>query len=161
MKTFAYNPTAGHVAFFGFMSELKDPRDYPKSLCLLQGIDTVLYIVTAVVIYVFAGPNVTSPALGSAGPMIAKIAYGIALPTVSRNRSSKTLELKLTYSRSSSVESSTATSPANSCTCGFSATATACTVAISWPPAPGWSLCWFCGSWHGLSPRPFLSSTIS
>ncbi|RAH77147.1 amino acid transporter [Aspergillus japonicus CBS 114.51] len=73
---------SGHVAFFGFMSELKDPRDYPKSLCLLQGIDTVLYIVTAVVIYVFAGPNVTSPALGSAGPMIAKIAYGIALPTI-------------------------------------------------------------------------------
>ncbi|PYH49809.1 uncharacterized protein BP01DRAFT_331266 [Aspergillus saccharolyticus JOP 1030-1] len=73
---------SGHVAFFGFMSELKDPRDYPKSLCLLQGIDTVLYIVTAVVIYVFAGPNVTSPALGSAGPMIAKISYGIALPTI-------------------------------------------------------------------------------
>ena len=64
------------------MSELKDHREYPKALCLLQSIDTVLYIVTSVVIYIYAGPNVTSPALGSASPLVAKIAYGIALPTV-------------------------------------------------------------------------------
>ncbi|PYI11885.1 hypothetical protein BO78DRAFT_457170 [Aspergillus sclerotiicarbonarius CBS 121057] len=73
---------SGHVAFFGFMSELKDHREYPKALCLLQSIDTILYIVTSVVIYIYAGPNVTSPALGSASPLVAKIAYGIALPTI-------------------------------------------------------------------------------
>ncbi|KAL2826325.1 transmembrane amino acid transporter protein-domain-containing protein [Aspergillus cavernicola] len=73
---------SGHVAFFGFISELKDPKEYPKSLFLLQGIDTVLYIVSAVVIYCYAGPDVTSPALGSASPLIGKIAYGIALPTI-------------------------------------------------------------------------------
>ncbi|KAL3481377.1 transmembrane amino acid transporter protein-domain-containing protein [Aspergillus californicus] len=73
---------SGHVAFFGFISELKDPKEYPKSLFLLQGIDTILYIVSAVVIYCYAGPNVTSPALGSASPIIGKIAYGIALPTI-------------------------------------------------------------------------------
>lgn len=42
-----------------------------------------LYIVAAVVIYRFAGADVTSPALGSAGPLISRIAYGVALPTVS------------------------------------------------------------------------------
>ncbi|KAL4865084.1 hypothetical protein BDV12DRAFT_175146 [Aspergillus spectabilis] len=73
---------SGHVAFFGFISELKDPKEYPKSLFLLQGIDTVLYIVSAVVIYCYAGPDVTSPALGSSSPIIGKIAYGIALPTI-------------------------------------------------------------------------------
>ncbi|KAF9884236.1 hypothetical protein FE257_001968 [Aspergillus nanangensis] len=73
---------SGHVAFFGFMSELKDPREYPKSLFLLQGIDICLYIVTAVVIYCYAGQDVTSPALGSASPVVAKVAYGIALPTI-------------------------------------------------------------------------------
>ncbi|GFF51713.1 N amino acid transport system protein [Aspergillus udagawae] len=74
--------TAGHVAFFGFMAELKNPRDYPKSLFLLQGIDTCLYIVAAVVIYCYAGDDVTSPALGSASETVKKVAYGIALPTI-------------------------------------------------------------------------------
>lgn len=41
-----------------------------------------LYIVAAVVIYRYAGADVTSPALGSAGPLVARIAYGVALPTV-------------------------------------------------------------------------------
>ncbi|PKY05770.1 amino acid transporter [Aspergillus campestris IBT 28561] len=72
----------GHVAFFGFMSELKDPREYPKALFLLQGTDICLYIVTAVVIYCYAGDNVASPALGSATPIVRKVAYGIALPTI-------------------------------------------------------------------------------
>ncbi|CAK46520.1 hypothetical protein AnigIFM60653_008987 [Aspergillus niger] len=73
---------SGHVAFFGFMSELKDHREYPKALCLLQGLDTILYLVTSVVIYIYAGPNVTSPALGSASELVGKVAYGIALPTI-------------------------------------------------------------------------------
>ena len=75
------------------MAELKDPKDYPKSLCLLQGIDLVLYMVASVVIYCYAGQDVTSPALGSASPIVRKVAYGIALPTVSvpRNHSRKLL----------------------------------------------------------------------
>jgi hypothetical protein len=76
---FAY---AGHVAFFGFISELKDARQYPKALFILQASDMTLYIVAAVVIYNFAGKNVTSPALDSASPLIRKIAYGLAIPTV-------------------------------------------------------------------------------
>ncbi|EAW09004.1 amino acid transporter [Aspergillus clavatus NRRL 1] len=73
---------SGHVAFFGFMAELKNPRDYPKSLFLLQGLDTCLYIVAAVVIYCYTGDGVTSPALGSASPVVRKVAYGVALPTI-------------------------------------------------------------------------------
>ncbi|KAJ5306761.1 hypothetical protein PENANT_c003G04165 [Penicillium antarcticum] len=72
----------GHAAFFGLMAELKNPRDFTKSLCLLQGIDMALYIIAAVVIYRYAGADVTSPALGSASPVVAKVAYGIALPTI-------------------------------------------------------------------------------
>lgn len=41
-----------------------------------------LYIIASVVIYRYVGLEVTSPALGSAGPLIARIAYGVALPTV-------------------------------------------------------------------------------
>jgi hypothetical protein len=72
----------GHAAFFGLMAELKNPADFTKSLCLLQGIDMALYIMAAVVIYRYAGADVTSPALGSASPIVAKVAYGIALPTI-------------------------------------------------------------------------------
>lgn len=64
------------------IAELKNPRDFPKALCLLQCVDISIYLVAAVVIYVYAGADVASPALGSASPLIAKIAYGVALPTV-------------------------------------------------------------------------------
>jgi len=64
------------------MAELQDPRDFPKALALLQGIDITLYIITAVVIYLYAGDDVASPALGSASPIVSKIAYGVGLPTV-------------------------------------------------------------------------------
>jgi hypothetical protein len=34
------------------------------------------------VIYYYAGPLVASPALGSASPLVSKICFGIALPTI-------------------------------------------------------------------------------
>ncbi|KAJ5458983.1 hypothetical protein N7530_010927 [Penicillium desertorum] len=71
-----------HNTFFTFMAELKDPKDFPKALALLQSIDMTLYIVAAVVIYRYTGADVASPALGSAGLLISRIAYGIALPTI-------------------------------------------------------------------------------
>jgi hypothetical protein len=40
------------------------------------------YTVISVVIYYYAGPLVASPALGSASPLVTKVAFGIALPTI-------------------------------------------------------------------------------
>ena len=77
---FAY---AGHVSFFSFISEFKDPTQYPKALYLLQATDTTMYIIVAVVVYRYAGDEVSSPALGSTGNIVRKVSYGIALPTVS------------------------------------------------------------------------------
>lgn len=68
------------------MSEMKKPEDYPKALFLLQGSNTTLYAISAAVIYRFGGRGVSSPALGSTGPTLGKVAYGVALPTVSRRR---------------------------------------------------------------------------
>ncbi|CRG83253.1 N amino acid transport system protein [Talaromyces islandicus] len=76
---FAY---ASHNAFFTFIAELSDPREFPKALALLQSVDISLYVVASVVIYYYAGVDVTSPAIGSAGAVAAKIAYGISLPTI-------------------------------------------------------------------------------
>ena len=73
---------SGHVAFFSFISELKHPEQYPKALFLLQGVDTSMYLIVAVVTYRYAGTSVASPALGSTSPLLQKIAYGIAIPTI-------------------------------------------------------------------------------
>ena len=70
------------MAFFGFISELKNPKEFPKALALLQVCDITMYIVSAVVIYCYGGIGVASPALGAAGHVVKKIAYGIAIPTV-------------------------------------------------------------------------------
>lgn len=76
---FAY---AGHVAFFTLFSELKELKDFPKALALLQMSEMVLYTVASIVIYAYVGPTVNSPALNSSGQLFRKISYAIALPTV-------------------------------------------------------------------------------
>ncbi|TCD70291.1 hypothetical protein EIP91_004192 [Steccherinum ochraceum] len=76
---FAY---AGHVAFFTFISEMRQPADFPKALFALQLADTTLYLIVGIVVYAFVGDAAVSPALGNTGITLRKIAYGIALPTI-------------------------------------------------------------------------------
>ncbi|KAK5223745.1 hypothetical protein LTR99_007769 [Exophiala xenobiotica] len=76
---FAY---AGHVAFFSFISEMRNPGDFPKALVLLQVTDTAMYFLVAMVVYAYGGDKVDSPALGSAGTLIGKVAWGLAIPTI-------------------------------------------------------------------------------
>jgi amino acid permease len=74
---------SGHSCFFSIMSELKQPNDWPKALMLLQICDTTLYLVVSVVIYIYVGPNVPSPALSAAGSVVMrKVIWGIAIPTI-------------------------------------------------------------------------------
>lgn len=72
-----------HSCFFEVISELRVKTDWPKALAMLQVVDTSLYIVAAVVIYVYVGPDVPSPALSAASSSVMrKIIWGIALPTI-------------------------------------------------------------------------------
>lgn len=71
---------AGTPAFFNIVAEMRDPRLYNRSLAICQSIITVVFIVVGSVVYFYCGSYVSSPALGSAGPTIKKISYGIALP---------------------------------------------------------------------------------
>lgn len=48
----------------------------------MQIMSTCFYCVTGVVIYYYAGPEVLSPALGSATPIVRKVAFGLAAPTI-------------------------------------------------------------------------------
>lgn len=48
----------------------------------MQGFMTPFYIVTSVLIYYYCGPEVPSPSLTAAARIVAKVAYGIACPTI-------------------------------------------------------------------------------
>ncbi|KAH6953801.1 transmembrane amino acid transporter protein-domain-containing protein [Ilyonectria sp. MPI-CAGE-AT-0026] len=56
------------------------PNYYTRSLVLCQTVISACYIAIGCVVYYFCGSYVASPALGSAGILIKKVSYGIALP---------------------------------------------------------------------------------
>ncbi|KAJ4377066.1 hypothetical protein N0V86_006507 [Didymella sp. IMI 355093] len=74
---FAY---AGTPAFFNIASEMREPRHYTRALIVCQTTMTAVYVAIGVVVYYFCGSYVSSPALGSAGHIMKKVCYGIALP---------------------------------------------------------------------------------
>ncbi|KAJ2970377.1 hypothetical protein NQ176_g8215 [Zarea fungicola] len=74
---------SSHSCFFGVIGEFQKPEDWPKALALLQIADTSLYLVAAIVIYYYIGPNVPSPALSAAGSeVMRKAIWGVAIPTI-------------------------------------------------------------------------------
>ncbi|KAJ7919166.1 transmembrane amino acid transporter protein-domain-containing protein [Mycena leptocephala] len=73
---FAY---AGHFMFFILISEMKQPADAMKAAWCLQGFSTLFYTIFAVVVYVYIGNTVASPALLSLPESWAKASFGIAL----------------------------------------------------------------------------------
>jgi len=76
---FAYAATP---TYFGIVSEMRDPRSYKKAMCLSMLGLWVVYTVIGVVVYYFCGQFVSSPALGSAGILMKKVCYGIAIPAL-------------------------------------------------------------------------------
>ncbi|KAF2689833.1 N amino acid transport system protein [Lentithecium fluviatile CBS 122367] len=70
------------ICQFSFMSEMHTPADYVKSIWALGLIEIFIYTMTGALIYAFVGQDVKSPALLSAGPTVARIAFGVALPVI-------------------------------------------------------------------------------
>ncbi|KAG9187418.1 hypothetical protein G6011_05289 [Alternaria panax] len=70
---------AGTSAFLPVMSEMRNPREYSKAVNWCMGIVTAAYLSFSLVVYKWCGKWVASPSLGSAGPMVKKISYGIGL----------------------------------------------------------------------------------
>lgn len=77
--TFAF---AGHFMFFVIISEMKRPQDAMKAAYALQIFATSFYVVFAVVMYVYIGPTVASPAFSSLPPRWQKAAFGLLLPNL-------------------------------------------------------------------------------
>lgn len=59
---------------------MRDPRHYTRSLMVCQTVVTITYCIVGIVMYYYCGSYVATPAPGSAGPLVKKVAYGIALP---------------------------------------------------------------------------------
>jgi amino acid transporter len=74
---------AGTQSFLSVMAEMRDAsRDFPPALYMQKSFEVVVYIIVACVIYGLSGDAVTSPALGSAAIIPAKVAYGVLIPSV-------------------------------------------------------------------------------
>lgn len=67
---------------FSFMDEMHTPKDFVKSIWALGIIEIIIYTMTGALVYAFVGQDVSSPALTSAGDLLSKVAYGLALPVI-------------------------------------------------------------------------------
>ena len=70
----------GTPSFFSIAAEMRDPRQYTRSLLICQSVVTAVYLAIGCVVYYYCGSYVASPAHGSAGRTVKKISYGFALP---------------------------------------------------------------------------------
>ncbi|TXT13754.1 hypothetical protein VHUM_01121 [Vanrija humicola] len=72
--------SASSPIYYGIISEMRDPRKYPKAMYPCYAFLTAVYLIIGSVVYYFCGQYVANPALGSAGLLLKKICYGLALP---------------------------------------------------------------------------------
>ncbi|GAA5820484.1 hypothetical protein JCM3770_005547 [Rhodotorula araucariae] len=72
----------GTSSFLPIASEMRNPRDYPKAVIIGQSFVTAVYFIVALVVYLYAGQYVASPALGTAGALIKRVAFGLSLPGI-------------------------------------------------------------------------------
>jgi hypothetical protein len=71
--------SAGTSAFLPVISEMRQPKDFNKALYTCMAIVQAAYLSFSLVVYKWCGQWVASPSLGSAGPTIKKVSYGIGL----------------------------------------------------------------------------------
>ncbi|KAK8051776.1 Amino acid transporter- transmembrane [Apiospora rasikravindrae] len=71
--------SAGSSSFLPVISEMRQPRDFKMAVYACMAIVLSCYLSFAVVVYAWCGKWVSNPALGSAGDLIKKVSYGVAL----------------------------------------------------------------------------------
>lgn len=69
-------------AYLPVMAEMHTPQDFHRSLVILVVLSTVLYLIVGCVMNYNLGQYSKSPSLGSLSPMMVKVSYGLALPTI-------------------------------------------------------------------------------
>jgi ammonia channel protein AmtB len=59
---------------------MKDPRQFSRMMVISIIFLTVVYLIIGSIVYTYCGTFVATPALGSAGSVMKKVCYGIAIP---------------------------------------------------------------------------------
>ncbi|KFA63847.1 hypothetical protein S40285_04453 [Stachybotrys chlorohalonatus IBT 40285] len=73
----------GQITLPSFIAEMRDPRDFPKSLWACTMAEIIVFSVVGGVIYAFTGNEyITSPAFGSLNDLYKKISYSFMVPTI-------------------------------------------------------------------------------
>jgi hypothetical protein len=79
--TIFISSAAGPV-YIPIIAEMKRPQDYRKAVIPVGVIVGSVYLSLSMVVYYYCGQWIATPSLGSAGPLVKKVAYGIALPSL-------------------------------------------------------------------------------
>jgi hypothetical protein len=72
--------TRDRPCYLPVASEMRRPRDYHRAALITGVLVGAMYLSFGLVVYRWCGQWVANPSLGSAGPLLKKVAYGIALP---------------------------------------------------------------------------------
>ncbi|CAM1500556.1 Fc.00g097180.m01.CDS01 [Cosmosporella sp. VM-42] len=73
----------GQITLPSFIAEMKDPRDFPKSLWACTIAEIIVFSVVGGVIYAYTGNQyVTAPAFGSLDVTYKKAAFSLMIPTI-------------------------------------------------------------------------------
>ncbi|KAK5992195.1 N amino acid transport system-like protein [Cladobotryum mycophilum] len=73
----------GQLAIPSFIAEMRDPREFPKSLWACTIAEIIVYSIVGGVIYAYTGNQyVTAPAFGSLEDLYKKISFSFMIPTL-------------------------------------------------------------------------------
>ena len=79
--TIFISSSAGPI-YVPIVAEMKRPQDYRKAVVPVGVLIGAIYLSFSMVVYYYCGTWIATPSLGSAGPLVKKVAYGIALPSL-------------------------------------------------------------------------------
>ncbi|TVY36777.1 N amino acid transport system protein [Lachnellula occidentalis] len=74
--------SCGCPGYLPVIAEMKRPQDFKKAAYIVAVLVGAVYLSFSMVMYRWCGQWIASPSLGSAGPLLKKVAYGIALPSL-------------------------------------------------------------------------------
>ncbi|KAG5637470.1 hypothetical protein H0H81_004441 [Sphagnurus paluster] len=73
----------GQATIPSFIAEMKNPKDFPKALWAVTIAEVITFTLCGALVYHFVGNQyMTAPAFGSLQPVLKKISFSFALPTI-------------------------------------------------------------------------------
>ena len=74
--------SCGCPGYLPVIAEMRRPQDFKKPAVIVAVLVGAIYLSFSMVMYRWCGQWIASPSLGSAGPLLKKVAYGLALPSL-------------------------------------------------------------------------------